>query len=195
MSDGKKPVKTSDGFPGIKLASGTGAPSKSNSNTESKTSINIKPGKPITAPTDMKVNAWYYHATTTADAKDILVNGIKPGIKGIINAQGSGFYTVKDIANVYQWMKVDEDLISTMNTNAMRERYLSETFSVVMIKVLTVPKEIWDGPNEKAEVVVGKDVMWTVNGVKHIKATGQITGKAMLGDPGFEAWYNNNYRI
>ncbi|KAK6527695.1 hypothetical protein TWF694_004676 [Orbilia ellipsospora] len=177
----------------------TPSTSKFGSKTDEKTAVKVPKitGKEIDVPDYMKRGAIFYHATTRAFADQILHDGIDPDRQGNVNALGPGFYTVKDIADVWQWWHPDTTAMAN-KTNEERKKYLADNHSIIMIEIVTVPTKVYDGWHDKAEVVVkGTDVSWTKTGVlrKLVKVNGDITGKVLRSRPEFEAWYKKTLKV
>jgi len=150
----------------------------------------------IQVPSYMKRGAVFYHATKNTDADKIVAEGINPKIQGNVNALGRGFYTVQELRNVWQWMHPDETSLEKLETDQERKKYLSEQHSVVMIEIVTVPTEVYNGWSEEAQVIVGSgDIVWTESGIKLVKVIGQINGKVMRSNLDFQAWYEEHYKV
>ncbi|KAF3917736.1 hypothetical protein ABW20_dc0101245 [Dactylellina cionopaga] len=145
-------------------------------------------------PDYMKKGAVFYHVTQKSSAESIMTKG--PGIMGNVKALGPGFYTVKELAKVWQWMHFDANALNERKTDDERKKILSEKCSVIVIEIETVPTKVWDGPSADAEVIVRSgDIAWTETGIKLVKVIEQITGETMLSNSEFIAWYDTNLKI
>ena len=150
--------------------------------------------KQIQAPPYLTKGAVLYHATTKKHADNIVAKGIDPETKGNVNALGRGFYTVHDLSKVWQWMHPDETMLASLKDHEKRMDYMSEHHSVIKIEIVSVPTKIWNGSNDEAEVIVREgDIVWTKNGIKHVKVIGQIHGKEMISNGEFQEWYKDSF--
>ncbi|KAF3936364.1 hypothetical protein ABW20_dc0101841 [Dactylellina cionopaga] len=138
----------------------------------------------------------FYHGTHKCHADNIMTKGINPDQQGNVNALGDGFYTVKKLADVWKWMHPDLDALNDKKTDQERKIFLSQNLSVIVIEIVAAPTKVYEGKSGDAEVIdCDGDVLWTKSGTQHIKVRREITGKAMLSEPSFEAWYQNNFKL
>ncbi len=151
----------------------------------------------IPVPPFMKKGAIFYHATTKTFADNILAKGIDPKNKGNVNALGPGFYTVKELGEVWNWMQPDDVALDSFGKNDLeRKTFISEQHSIIIIELVAVPTLVCSGKSDEAEVIVGGgDVMWTNNGLHLVKVIGEITGKIMRTNRSFEAWYEQRLKV
>ncbi|WP_295222105.1 hypothetical protein [uncultured Chryseobacterium sp.] len=126
----------------------------------------------------LEINTLLFHITRNENANLIEVGGIQLQV-GNVNAYGRGFYTVENLANVFQWNHADnaEDFLN--NYSVIFSRVTIETEIDLVAPVLAI-----DGPYGPGVLPLrrGGDLVWrnfngTIQGsqAQNIEVIGNLT--------------------